>query len=49
MHIKQQQDVGKAESYATMKRIEVSVRQIIKEYNIIKGRLSSDVVASEFD
>jgi hypothetical protein len=41
--IKQRSDLDKADQFAALKRIEVSVRQIVKEYNIIKGRLSSDL------
>ena len=37
--IKQRQDSDKAEQFAIMKRIEVSVRHILKDYNNIKGKL----------
>jgi hypothetical protein len=43
MQIKQRSDVDKADHFAAMKRIEVSVRHIVKEYNIVKGRLTSDL------
>jgi hypothetical protein len=43
MMIKQRSDLDKADHFAALKRIEVSVRQIVKEYNIIKGRLSYDL------
>ena len=47
MMIKQRSDLDKADHFAALKRIEVSVRQIVKEYNIIKGRLSSDLVSND--
>lgn len=45
LQIKQRQDVDKAEHFAALKRMEVSVRQIVKEYNIVKGRLTTDVTS----
>lgn len=35
--------MDKADHFAALKRMEVSVRQIVKEYNIVKGRLSAEV------